>query len=265
MIFVVAMSLLLIQMYIFTVFNLINNIKMVTSLYKAATRGHADHGWLDTFHTFSFADYCDPNRIHFGALRVLNDDTVLGGKGFGRHPHDNMEIITIPICGGVRHADSMGNGGVINQGDVQVMSAGTGLFHSEFNASKHEPVNFFQIWVFPNRKNVTPRYEQKRMDFLDHRNSLSEIVTPHPAEHALWIYQDAWFNIGAFDNGVGVNYSLKSCTNGVFAMVIGGRFSVAGVDLESRDGLGVSEAGAFDIRAASDDARILLIEVPMAW
>ena len=238
---------------------------MKTSLYRANTRGHANHGWLDTFHTFSFADYCNPERIHFGALRVLNDDTVLGGKGFGRHPHDNMEIITIPICGGVKHADSIGNSGVINQGDVQVMSAGTGIFHSEFNASRIEPVNFFQIWVFSNRKNVTPRYEQKQMDFLDHKNKLSEIVTPHPSDHALWIYQNAWFSIGAFDRGAGLVYEPKDSGNGVFVMVIQGSFRVASEDLSARDGLGVWETREFGLEAASDDARILLIDVPMAW
>jgi redox-sensitive bicupin YhaK (pirin superfamily) len=238
---------------------------MKTNLYKAETRGHADHGWLDTHHTFSFANYYNPERIHFGALRVLNDDIVQGGEGFGRHPHDNMEIISIPLKGSLRHGDSMGNGGVINAGDVQVMSAGTGVFHSEFNADKNEEVNFFQIWVFPNKKGVEPRYEQKQMDFLQHKNELCEIVTPEPTDHSLWIHQDAWFNIGSFDGGEEAEYTLKNPKNGVFAMVIQGGFDVAGTELDRRDGIGIWDAGKIKFKSLGDDSRILLIEVPMEW
>lgn len=238
---------------------------MKTILYKADTRGHAYHGWLDTHHTFSFANYYDPDRIHFGALRVVNDDIVEGGKGFGTHPHDNMEIITIPLKGGVRHGDNMGNGGVIREGDIQVMSAGTGVLHSEYNADKDEPVNFFQIWVFPNAKDVTPRYEQKKMDFLEHKNKLSEIVTPEPSDHALWIHQNAWFNIGSFDEGADIEYKVKDKNNGVFAMIIQGKFDISGTEVEDRDGLGIWETDSIKIKALSDDARILLMDVPMVW
>ncbi|MDR0507415.1 MAG: pirin family protein [Dysgonamonadaceae bacterium] len=236
---------------------------MKTDLYKANTRGHAFHGWLDTYHTFSFADYCNPERIRFGALRVLNDDTVKGGKGFGTHPHDNMEIITIPIKGGVKHGDNMGNSGVIREGDVQVMSAGTGVRHSEYNADSKDPVNFFQIWVFPNKKDVTPRYEQKQMNFLEHKNTLSEIVTPYPTEHALWIYQEAWFSIGIFEQGKEFRYELKAKNHGVFVMIIKGKFNVSGIEIEDRDGLGLWDTDFITIKALSDEARILLIDVPM--
>jgi redox-sensitive bicupin YhaK (pirin superfamily) len=236
---------------------------MKTILYKAETRGHADHGWLDTHHTFSFADYYNPERIHFGALRVLNDDIVEGGEGFGRHPHDNMEIVSIPLRGTLRHGDSMGNGGVIEAGDVQVMSAGTGVFHSEFNANKDRDVNFFQIWVFPNKKGVEPRYEQKQMDFLQHKNQLCEIITPYPTDHSLWIYQDAWFYIASLDKEEEVEYKLKNPKNGVFAMVIQGGFDVSGTELDCRDGLGVWQTDKITLQSLGDDSRILLMEVPM--
>ncbi|MDR1725980.1 MAG: pirin family protein [Bacteroidales bacterium] len=238
---------------------------MNSILIKANTRGHAYHGWLDTYHTFSFANYYDPQRIHFGALRVLNDDVVIGGEGFEKHPHDNMEIITIPLKGGVKHGDSMGNGGIIREGDVQVMSAGTGVTHSEYNADSKQSVNFFQIWVFPNKKNVVPRYEQKKMTFLQNRNTLNEIVTPEPTEYALWIYQQAWFNIGSFDTNKEVEYKLHNLENGLFAMVIQGEFEVGDIRIENRDGLALWGTTEIKIKSLNDDARILLIEVPMTW
>jgi redox-sensitive bicupin YhaK (pirin superfamily) len=238
---------------------------MKANFFKANTRGHAEHGWLNTWHTFSFADYCDPERVNFGALRVLNDDTVIPTEGFRSHPHDNMEIITIPIKGGVRHGDNMGNSGVIREGDVQVMSAGTGVVHSEFNASDDEIVNFFQIWVFPNKKNVEPRYEQKQMDYLRHKNVFSEIVTPVPTAHALWIHQNAWFSIGAFDSGKEIRYDIKDAKNGVFAMDIQGKFDIGGKILDARDGMGIWDTDSIIIKALSDDARLLLIDVPLAW
>jgi redox-sensitive bicupin YhaK (pirin superfamily) len=236
-----------------------------TILYKAETRGHADHGWLDTYHTFSFADYYNPERIHFGALRVLNDDIVEGGEGFGRHPHDNMEIVSIPLRGALRHGDSMGNGGIIEAGDVQVMSAGTGVFHSEFNANEDRDVNFFQIWVFPNKRGVEPRYEQKKMDFLQHKNQFCEIITPNPTDHSLWIHQDAWFNIGSFDKDEEIEYKLKNPENGVFAMVIQGGFNVSGTELDRRDGLAIWDTDKITLKSLGDDSRILLMEVPMKW
>lgn len=236
---------------------------MKTILYKADTRGHANHGWLDTWHTFSFASYYDPERIHFGTLRVLNDDYVEGGKGFDIHPHDNMEIVTIPLEGSIRHGDNMGNGGVIHTGDIQVMSAGTGVLHSEYNADKNKTVNFFQIWVFPNKKNVPPRYEQKKLDYRDTKNHLHVIVSPTPSDTGLWIHQDAWFSIGTFDKGVVEDYVPKLKGNGVFAMIIEGKFEIAGTEVEDRDGIGIWDVDSVNIKALSDNARILLIDVPM--
>jgi redox-sensitive bicupin YhaK (pirin superfamily) len=231
-------------------------------LYRSNTRGHANHGWLDTHHTFSFADYYDPNRVHFGVLRVLNDDIVTGGEGFGTHPHDNMEIISIPLYGSLQHRDSMGNGSVIHLGEVQVMSAGTGITHSEFNADKTENLNFFQIWVYPNQKNVIPRYDQRKFNF-DEKNQLIPIVSPYPANDGLWIYQDAWFHIGFFDKGSTFKYTMKKKQNGLFVMVIEGEWNVEDEVLSSRDGLGIWDIDSVKMSALSDDARILLLDVPM--
>lgn len=238
---------------------------MKTILYKANTRGHMNHGWLDTYHTFSFANYYDPNRINFGALRVINDDTVSGGEGFGTHPHDNMEIISIPLEGDLEHKDSMGNAGIIKSGDVQVMSAGTGVLHSEFNANSDRPVKFFQIWVFSNKKNVTPRYEQMTMNFLESKNKFEQIVSPNSDNEGLWIHQDAWFNIASIDKEKTLNYKLHKSGNGVFAMVIEGSFKIGDQELYRRDGLGITEVDSLDIIATSEDARILLMEVPMVF
>lgn len=236
---------------------------MKTTLYRAETRGHERHGWLDARHTFSFANYYDPNRIHFGALRVLNDDVIEGGKGFGTHGHDNMEIITIPLEGNLHHKDSLGHGGVIKSGDIQVMSAGSGIKHSEYNGEDTQMLNLFQIWVFPNKKNVQPRYEQKTLDFWNRKNILHEIVTPAPTDHALWIHQDAWFSIGEFDKDNTASYTLHSNNNGVFVMVIEGSFNISGIDLFRRDGLGISEINDIEIKSLSDNSRVLLMEVPM--
>jgi redox-sensitive bicupin YhaK (pirin superfamily) len=233
---------------------------METELFLAKDRGHQDHGWLDTHHTFSFADYYNPKRIHFGALRVVNDDIVIGGEGFGVHPHDNMEIISIPLYGALQHGDSMGNGSIIRSGEVQVMSAGTGITHSEFNASGDEDLNFFQIWVFPNKKNVTPRYDQQKFNL--ETNKLTQIVSPNPGDDGLWIHQDAWFFIGVFDKSHACNYPLKKSGNGVFAMVIEGAFEIAGHTLSRRDAVGITETDSFTLKALSEEARVLLIEVP---
>jgi redox-sensitive bicupin YhaK (pirin superfamily) len=236
---------------------------MKTVLYKAGTRGHKNHGWLDTHHTFSFADYYNPERVHFGALRVLNDDIVIAGEGFGTHPHDNMEIVSIPLYGDLEHEDSMGNGSVIRSGEVQVMSAGTGITHSEFNASTSHDLNFFQIWVFPNKQNVTPRYGQQKFDFFNTKNELVQIVSPNPDDDGLWIYQDSWFNTGIFDKDYTFDYKLKRNGNGLFVMVIEGEFEVAGQLLSRRDGMGLWETDSVKIKSLSDNARILLIDTPM--
>ncbi|MDR2918959.1 MAG: pirin family protein [Tannerella sp.] len=236
---------------------------MKSVLYRSSTRGHKYHGWLDTYHTFSFADYYDPERMHFGALRVLNDDIVEGGEGFGTHPHDNMEIISIPLFGDLEHGDSMGNGQIVHTGEVQVMSAGTGVQHSEYNPNQGKPVNFFQIWIFPNKENVEPRYEQKAFDLLDKKNQLVLIVSPYPADESLWIHQEAWMSIGTFDKDHIVKYKPKKEDNGVWAMVIEGEFTVADEKLYRRDGLGIWDTNEISIVADSDMARILLIDVPM--
>ncbi len=230
-------------------------------LHKASTRGHANHGWLNSFHTFSFANYYDPERVHFGALRVLNDDTVEPGEGFDTHPHDNMEIISIPLEGDLEHRDSMGNAGVIRYGDIQVMSAGTGIFHSEFNANKDRRVKFLQIWVFPNRKNVTPRYGQITFDPADRHNRLQQVLSPDPGNGGLWIYQDAWFHMGNFDKGHSAEYTLKKPGNGVYVFVISGDVTVAGQKLNTRDGMGIRDAEKFTILADSE-SEFLLMEVP---
>ena len=235
---------------------------MKTVLHKAETRGHADHGWLDTYHSFSFSGYYDPKRIHFGALRVLNDDLVAGGMGFGMHPHDNMEIITIPTSGQLEHRDSMGNHGTISQGEVQVMSAGTGIQHSEFNHNKNEAVHLFQIWVFPDKKGLQPRYDQKKFDFDSLKNSFVTVVSPMGQNEGLNIHQNAWFSIGKLDKNSSYQYELKDKANGVYAFVIEGDASINGEKLNRRDGLGITDADRLEIKADSD-AMILLMEVPV--
>ncbi len=240
---------------------------MKTTLYRASSRGHANHGWLNTHHTFSFANYYNPERIHFGALRVVNDDIVAGGEGFGTHPHDNMEIVSIPLYGDLEHKDSMGHTEVIKAGEVQVMSAGTGITHSEYNSDEYKPVSFFQIWVFPDTKNVTPRYDQRAFDFIDNKNTLIQIVGPkNDADNTgLWIHQSAWFSIGTFDKGKEIDYKVKKAGNGVFAMVVEGEFSIGDQKLHHRDALGISDVNDVKITAESDNARILLIDVPMVF
>ena len=236
---------------------------MKTILHKADTRGHANHGWLDSYHTFSFAGYYDPNRTHFGVLRVLNDDTVAGGMGFGAHPHDNMEIISIPTSGDLEHQDSMGNKQVIKQGDVQVMSAGTGITHAEKNKNHNKEVKFFQIWVFPNKKNVTPRYDQKNFSDADKHNQLLTVVSPIGTDDGgVQIHQDAWFSLGILDKDFTVSYQLKNKNNGVYAFVIEGEVTINGEKLSRRDGLGITETDQLNIKADST-AELLLMEIPV--
>jgi redox-sensitive bicupin YhaK (pirin superfamily) len=240
----------------------VNTTTMNTVLHKANTRGHANHGWLDSHHTFSFAHYYDPNRIHFGALRVLNDDIVEGGMGFGTHPHDNMEIISIPLSGDLEHKDSMGNLAVIRQNDVQIMSAGTGIYHSEYNKNKDKKVNFLQIWVFPKKRNIEPRYDQLTFKPEERVNKLQQIVSPSHEDDGVWINQDAWFNLGNFTKGFTTSYSLHQKENGVYAFVIRGEVSINGQSLGQRDGFGVWDVDKLDLSATSD-SEVLLMEVPM--
>ena len=235
---------------------------MKSILHKANTRGHANHGWLNSYHTFSFGGYYNPERMQFGALRVLNDDTVKGGMGFGTHPHDNMEIISIPLEGDLEHKDSMGNTAVIKQGDIQVMSAGTGIYHSEQNHHKNEAVKFLQIWVFPNKKNVTPRYDQLTLNVADRHNKLQQVLSPNKDDEGVWIYQDAWFHMGNLDKGVPVKYNLKKEVNGVYVFVLKGDVTVNAQQLNTRDGLGITGEKELNI-TADNNSEILLMEVPM--
>jgi quercetin 2,3-dioxygenase len=235
---------------------------MKTILHKAETRGHANHGWLDSHHTFSFADYYDPQRVHFGALRVLNDDRVAAGKGFGQHPHDNMEIVSIPLFGDLEHKDSMGNVAVIRKGEIQVMSAGTGIFHSEYNRNADKETQFLQIWVIPNKRNVTPRYDQISITDIAKEDELYQILSPSPDDQGVWIHQQAWFHLGELSEGWTGSYKLKGEDTGVYFFVLEGEVTVAGQKLNKRDGFGVSETSEIEITANSE-AQLLIMEVAM--
>jgi quercetin 2,3-dioxygenase len=234
-----------------------------TILHKADSRGHADHGWLVSHQSFSFAGYFNPARIQFGMLRVLNDDIVAGGRGFGSHPHDNMEIISIPLEGSLVHEDNLGHRQVVSQGEIQVMSTGKGVFHSEYNNSPDQPAKFLQIWVFPNRLNVEPRYDQVRLDPEKGHNRLQQVLSPNQGEEGSWIYQDAWFHMGRWDAGREFTYQLKKKGNGIYFFVISGSFDVDGQKLEARDGLGITDRETVALQSQEDGSRILVIEVPM--
>lgn len=234
-------------------------------LHTSASRGEADHGWLYSRHTFSFANYYNPERIHFGALRVLNDDVVEAGMGFGTHPHDNMEIVSIPLEGDLEHKDSMGNIAVIRHGDVQVMSAGAGITHSEYNKNSGKPVKFLQIWVFPNKRNVTPRYDQITLNPADRINRFQQILSPDPDDAGVWIHQDAWFHLAKPENGITLDYTIKKDGNGVYAFVLSGEVSIEGHALTARDGIGIYDTDKITVAAKSDGAEVLLMEVPMEF
>ena len=233
-----------------------------TILHKANTRGHADHGWLNAYHSFSFASWFNPERIQFGVLRVLNDDTVASGMGFGEHGHDNMEIITIPLEGDLAHKDSMGNAETIKTGDVQVMSAGTGIRHSEFNPNQDQHTKLFQIWLFPKYRNVTPRYQQITLDMSQQKNNFAQILSPNSDDEGVWIYQDAWFYLSDFDANFSKKLSLKKEGNGFYIMNIDGQIVVNGEKLEKRDAIGIWETNEIEIKATSD-TKFLVMEIPM--
>ena len=232
--------------------------------HKSTSRGHANHGWLNAHHSFSFANYYDPQRMHFGVLRVLNDDIVAPSMGFGTHPHDNMEIITIPLKGALRHKDNMGNQEVIHESEVQVMSAGTGITHSEFNANANQEVNLLQIWLYPKQRNIKPRYAQQSFKSEDRINELQTVVTPLGQEEgtAVGINQDAWFSLGTLKAGIEKEYKVRLKTNGVYVFVIDGTVSINGQPLSKRDALGIWDVEKLDIKAESD-AEILVMDVPM--
>jgi len=233
-----------------------------TILHTSESRGDANHGWLHSKHTFSFANYYNPERMHFGVLRVLNDDTVAAGMGFGTHPHDNMEIISIPLEGDLEHKDSMGNVTVIKNGDIQVMSAGTGIQHSEYNKNKDQQVKFLQIWVFPNKKNVTPRYDQITLKLEDRHNKLQQIISPNEADAGVWIHQNAWFHLGKFDKGISTDYTIKGKGNGLYIFNLIGNLKVNNQVLNTRDGFGIWDIEKVTLIAESD-AEFLIMEVPM--
>ena len=232
--------------------------------HPASSRGAADHGWLQAKHSFSFANYYDSERVQFGALRVLNDDIIAPGMGFGTHPHDNMEIITIPLDGTLEHKDSMDNIGVIETDEIQVMSAGSGVYHSEYNKNKDQSVSLLQIWVFPNKKNVTPRYDQKNIKDLKKANSFYPIVTPKQNGPGMWIHQDAWFHLGEFDKETRINYNINKKGNGVYAFIIEGSVQIDGESLEKRDALGIWDTEKFEL-LVNQNSRVLLIEVPLNY
>lgn len=233
------------------------------TMHKADSRGHANHGWLDSHHTFSFANYYDPQRMNFGVLRVLNDDIIAGGRGFGKHPHENMEIISIPLYGDLEHEDSMGNREVIKEGEVQAMSAGTGIFHSEYNKNPDKEVHLLQIWILPKKRNIEPTYSQISLKSEDRKNKLQLIVSPDD-DSGVTINQDAWFNITELDTGNSLQYKLKDPKNGVYIFVIEGDVSVNEQKLNRRDGLGIQEVESIDIKADTQ-TKVLLMEVPMTF
>jgi len=235
---------------------------MNTILFKAADRGSADYGWLKPNYYFSFSQYHNPSKVHFGLLRVLNDDFIAGGGAFPTHPHDNMEIVTIPFSGALQHKDSTGGQGIIKAGDVQIMSAGSGVQHSEANASKTDPVTLFQIWVFPKVDNIKPRYDQKTFDVNDRINKWQTVVSPIEADKALWINQDARFSLTKLEAGKTLDYTNAFKGNGVFLVAINGAVKVGDTVLNKRDAVGISAADNFSITAA-EDAELLAIEVPM--
>jgi redox-sensitive bicupin YhaK (pirin superfamily) len=241
-----------------------NNLNtMNTVIHRAETRGKANHGWLNSNHTFSFANYHNPDRMNFGVLRVLNDDVVKEGMGFGKHPHDNMEIISIPLEGDLEHKDSMGNVTVIKEGDVQIMSAGTGVTHSEFNKNKDKEVKFLQIWVFPKSKNTEPRYDQISIRDIEKQNEFYQVLSPNKEDQGVWLNQDAWFHIGKFTKGNSDEYKIKKAGNGVYAFVLEGEVEINNEKLSKRDGFGIWDTESFDVKASAD-ARVLLMEVPMS-
>jgi redox-sensitive bicupin YhaK (pirin superfamily) len=236
---------------------------MKTVLHTATSRGNANHGWLQSYHSFSFSSYINQERMNFGALRVLNDDTVAPGKGFGTHPHRNMEIISIPLEGDLEHKDSMNNTAVIRSGDVQVLSAGTGITHSEYNKNNDKQVKFLQIWIVPNKQEVSPRYDQITLNVEDRKNKLQQILSPNADDDGVWIHQNAWFHQTQLEAGKELDYTLKEKEkNGVYAFVIDGAVIINGQSLSKRDGFGIWEVDTLQIKADTT-TELLLMEVPM--
>jgi quercetin 2,3-dioxygenase len=235
---------------------------MSIELFPATDRGHANYGWLNTWHHFSFANYYNPLRERFGLLRVLNDDTIQAGTGFNEHPHENMEIISIPLEGALEHHDSMGNTTVIRSGEIQVMSAGTGIRHSEFNHSKSELAKFLQIWIFPKQKDIVPRYDQKKFASPPPLNIFQTYVSPEKNTGTLWINQDAWLCRAAISAQSEVTYQKQKEANGIFIFVISGEIIIDGNTLKNRDAIGITGMSEISVKG-NTEADVLLIEVPM--
>ena len=235
---------------------------MKTVFHTSDSRGHANHGWLDARHSFSFAGWFNPERIQFGALRVLNDDIIQGGMGFDTHPHDNMEIVTIPLKGDLEHKDSMGNSAVIREGDIQVMSAGTGVHHSEYNKNPDKEINLFQLWIFPNQRDVEPRYDQIPIRTFHQKNAFFQILSPIAEDQGLWIHQNAWMHMLDADAQTSHTYTIKNPGNGVYVMVIEGQIAWNDQVLNRRDAMGVWDTNDFEILVL-EEAQVLLVDVPM--
>lgn len=235
---------------------------MKTKIQRSSERGVADFGWLNSHHSFSFGHFHDPNKMNFGALRVLNDDIVQGGKGFGEHPHDNMEIISIPLKGSLAHKDSTGTDGIIKTGDVQIMSAGSGIHHSEFNASKTEEINFLQLWIIPKERNIKPRYEQKTFNASDRNNKWQIVVSPDKKDGGVWINQDAVFSLADVEKDTLLIYKNKFTGNGVYLFILEGEGELNGEKLQRRDAIGIADTDEFEIKALSE-TKLLAVEIPM--
>lgn len=234
------------------------------TVYKAAERGHANHGWLNANHSFSFGSWYNPERMNFGALRVLNDDTVAPGMGFPTHPHNNMEIITIPLSGAVHHKDNMGNDGEIPTGEVQVMSAGTGVTHSEFNGNQDAELKLFQIWIIPNKHNVEPRYDQFKIEPSSHQNKFTQLVSPNKDDDGTWIYQDAYIHMATLEAGKSIDYVPKKSGHGLYVMNIEGTFSALSNELNDRDVMSIVDTEKVTFNAQTT-SKLLVLEVPMTF
>ena len=239
-------------------------LSMKKVFHSSQSRGHANHGWLNAKHSFSFAQWYNPERINFGALRVLNDDIVAPSMGFGKHPHDNMEIITIPLRGSLRHQDSMGFSEVVKAGEVQVMSAGTGIFHSEMNASTQDDINLFQIWIFPNKQAVTPRYEQKSYNLKDTEQFFLQLVSPNANQEGVWIHQNAWIHLVSMEENTTLTYTVKGEGNGAYFMNIDGTFEIEQELLKERDAIGIWDTKEIVLQN-KQKGQMLVIEVPMIF
>lgn len=237
---------------------------MKSIFHSSESRGQANHGWLYAKHSFSFANWHNRDRMHFGALRVLNDDIVAAETGFGKHPHDNMEIITIPLNGEIQHEDSMGHKEIIRTNQVQVMSAGSGIYHSEFNSSKTEELKLFQIWIFPNKENVEPRYTTINYKWEDAENTFLQLISPKEEKKGSWIHQNAWIHIINMEKAKTANYTIKNKGNGVYVMLIDGLLEIEKQEMKDRDAIGIWETESVNI-FSQEESQILLIEVPMKF